>query len=246
MAERKMCSRRDAERYISAGDVYVNGEQIQQDWIKIPRDSCVEFSGKAVKAEKQKVSVILNKPLGYVSSQPEPMRKPAIELLSIQNAFQLTARWYGKEPKSLSKLAVCGRLDINSTGLLLFTQDGVLAKQILDPNGGVEKEYLVRVDMDLERDTKQAEEVVDKLREGFIWNDICYRARSVRVLNANQLQFILTEGKKRHIRYMCEAVGIKVIALKRVRIGNIRLGALPVGNFQKSFANLVLVYDVSL
>lgn len=114
---------------------------------------------------------------------------------------------------------------------------GVLAKQILDPNGGVTKEYLVRVDMDLERDTKQTDAIISKLRNGVIWNDTSYRASSVRMLNANQLQFILTEGKKRHIRYMCEAVGIKVIALKRVRIGNIRLGSLPVGKWRYLSAN---------
>ncbi|TMW62843.1 hypothetical protein Poli38472_005461 [Pythium oligandrum] len=236
MAQRGLCSRREAESYIQNGAVLVNGERVQADWCFVPEDSTVALDYPAQRHQRKKVTVLLNKPLGYVSSQPEGTLTPAIKLLTFANECKEMNKTRVKntdEPITLPKMAVCGRLDVNSTGLLLFTQDGTLAKRILDPNGGVEKEYLVRVDVALDENSSDVKRKLRKLREGITSADgIRYNAKSVEVLNENQLRVVLTEGKHRHIRHMCEHVGMHVVALKRVRIGNIKLGALPTGQWR--------------
>lgn len=219
----------------------VDGERVQGDWLKVPQDSDVQLAPLAQRHQQRKVTVLLNKPLGIVSAQPEDNHTPAVTLLTFANEFH-DAFHKGKkartpmareEPVGLSKMAVCGRLDVNSTGLLIFTQDGTLAKRILDPNGGVEKEYLVRVNLPLEPLTRDVERMIEQLRAGVTASDgVTYRAKSVEVLNANQLRVVLTEGKNRHIRRMCEHVGLRVMALKRVRIGALTLGKLPVGQWR--------------
>ncbi|KAJ0412885.1 hypothetical protein ATCC90586_002515 [Pythium insidiosum] len=236
MAQRGMCSRREAETYIQGGVVLVNGERVKGDWMFVSPDADVKLDYPAQRHQRRKVSLVLNKPLGYVSSQPEGDLVPAVKLLTFENECRAMSKTRPKEPIEpfqLSKMAVCGRLDVNSTGLLLFTQDGTLAKTILDPNGGIEKEYLVRVSTTLDEALPAIQRRLEKLRHGVTSPDgITYRAKSVEVLNENQLRFILTEGKHRHIRRMCEHVGLDVVALKRVRIGNIKLGALPVGQWR--------------
>lgn len=256
-----LCSRREAEAYIQGGAVLVNGERVQGDWLKVREDSDVELDAPAQRHQRRKVTVVLNKPLGIVSAQPEDNHKPAVTLLTFGNEFEDPHRRKQRspmakdEPVNLSKMAVCGRLDVNSTGLLVFTQDGgndeqrycreelvlteplllssgTLAKRLLDPKGGVEKEYLVRVDMTLDPPTAELERKLRQLQAGVTTEGVTYRAKSVEVLNANQLRVILTEGKNRHIRRMCEHVGLRVMALKRVRIGELKLGKLPVGQWR--------------
>ncbi|RLN21595.1 hypothetical protein BBJ28_00007637 [Nothophytophthora sp. Chile5] len=236
MAQRGLCSRREAEAYIQSGEVLVDGETVQGDWLKVPVDCDVRLDFRAQRHQQKKVTLVLNKPLGYVSSQPEDNHTPAVRLLTFENECRELSRVRGRqqmEPVDLWKMAVCGRLDVNSTGLLLFTQDGKVAKKLLDPKGGIEKEYLVRVNLDLEPLTEDIEAKVEALRAGVTTDEgITYRAKSVEVLNANQLRVVLTEGKNRHIRRMCEHVGLRVMALKRVRIGNIKLGSMPVGQWR--------------
>lgn len=241
MAQRGLCSRREADAYIQAGSVLVNGERTQGDWLKVPVDSDVRLDFRAQRHQNKKVTIVLNKPLGIVSAQPEDDYTPAIKLLTFANECRELNRTRPRgepvEPLTLAKMAVCGRLDVNSTGVLLFTQDGTVAKQILDPHGGVEKEYLVRVDANLEADSAAASSALahklTQLRAGVTLDEgVTYRAKSVEVLNADQLRIVLTEGKHRHIRRMCEYVGMRVLALKRVRIGGIKLGKLPVGQWR--------------
>ncbi|CAI5724054.1 unnamed protein product [Peronospora destructor] len=236
MAQKGLCSRREADAYIQAGDVLVNGKQVQAQWLTVPLDSDVRLNFRAQKHQNEKVTLILNKPLGFVSSQPESNKTPAVRLLTFENECQVLSRVKPRqnvEPLSLQKIAVCGRLDVNSTGLLLFTQDGKVAKKLLDPKGRIEKEYLVRVDLNLDPVTGEVRKKVEMLRAGVTCEKgITYRAKSVEVLNANQLRVILTEGKNRHLRRMCEHVGLCVVALKRVRIGSVKLGSLPVGQWR--------------
>ncbi|GAB9471211.1 Ribosomal large subunit pseudouridine synthase f [Globisporangium polare] len=241
MAQRGMCSRREADAYIQSGSVLVNGEKITQaDWLKVPVDSDVQLDFRAQRHQNKKVTIVFNKPLGYVSSQPEDNKTPAIKLLTFENECRELNKVRPRgaqetEPINLWKMAVCGRLDVNSTGVLLFTQDGTVAKKILDPSGGVEKEYLVRVDVNLEHadNNGELEDKLTQLRAGVTSDEgVTYRAKSVEVLNENQLRVVLTEGKNRHIRRMCEHVGMRVMALKRVRIGGIKLGKLPVGQWR--------------
>ncbi|EEY60973.1 ribosomal large subunit pseudouridine synthase F, putative [Phytophthora infestans T30-4] len=236
MAQKGLCSRREAEAYIQAGDVLVDGERVQADWLKVPVDSDVSLDFRAQRHQNKKVTLVLNKPLGYVSSQPELNKTPAVRLLTFENECQELSRVKPRqnvEPVALWKMAVCGRLDVNSTGLLLFTQDGTVAKKLLDPKGGIEKEYLVRVDLNLDPLTDKIRRKIEVLQAGVTSDEgITYRAKSVEILNANQLRVVLTEGKNRHIRRMCEHVGLRVMALKRVRIGGVKLGSLPVGQWR--------------
>ncbi|DAZ99635.1 TPA: hypothetical protein N0F65_001872 [Lagenidium giganteum] len=236
MAQKGLCSRREAESYIQSGAVYVNGVKVEGDWMFVPEDSDVTLSHPAQRHKQKKVTIVLNKPLGYVSAQPEGNLTPAIKLLTFDNECTELSRVRSRqnqEPVSLWKMAVCGRLDVNSTGVLLFTQDGTIAKKILDPNGGVEKEYLVRLNVNLNDKSPVINEKIEQLRRGVTTDDgVTYRAKSVEIINENQLRVILTEGKKRHIRHMCDYVGFRVMALKRVRIGGIKLGKLPPGQWR--------------
>ena len=128
--------------------------------------------------------------------------------------------------KNINKLAPAGRLDIDSTGLLVFTQDGRIARSLISDNSSIEKEYLVRVNGTISKDG------LKMLNYGLSIDGKKLKQASVKWLNKNQLKFILKEGKKRQIRRMCEMVGLKVIGLKRVRIGKIMLEDLPLGKWR--------------
>ncbi len=224
MAERGICSRREADDYISRGLVLVNGEKIDQLGTKVSPNVKITLEAQALKQQKRLATIILNKPVGYVSAQPEPQYTPAIRLITPDNQFgesktRLT-------PDLLRGIAVAGRLDIDSQGLLLFTQDGRIAKKIIGEETKLEKEYLVRVEGRLPQDK------LELLRHGLSLDGKPLKPAQVDWLNQDQLRFILKEGKKRQIRRMCEAVGLKVTGLKRVRIGNLRLGKLPEGQWR--------------
>lgn len=224
MATRGLCSRREADSYIERGLVLVNGIVVNQLGTKVAPDVQVTLARQAQRQQSSLVTIILNKPIGYVSAQPEPGYEPAIKLLTSQNQFG--ERTQHLKPEHLKGLAVAGRLDIDSQGLLLFTQDGRLAKQIIGENGKLEKEYLVRVNGDLPEDKLQL------LRHGLQLDGKPLKPAKVEWINREQLRFVLTEGRKRQIRRMCEAVGLKVLGLKRVRIGKLRLGNLPEGKWR--------------
>lgn len=225
MADKGICSRREADAYIEQGLVLVNGERVTVLGTKVDPSASVTLEARALKQQKQLVTIILNKPIGYVSSQPEPGYEPAIRLITQENQF--SPRPGEKLTKlHLEKLAVAGRLDIDSQGLLLFTQDGRIAKKIIGENSEIEKEYLVRVSGNLSR------EDLEKLRYGLELDGKKLKPAQVSWINEDQLKFILTEGKKRQVRRMCELVGLKVLGLKRVRIGKLKLGNLPEGQWR--------------
>jgi 23S rRNA pseudouridine2604 synthase len=135
----------------------------------------------------------------------------------------------------LRGLAPAGRLDIDSTGLLVLTQDGRIARQLIGEDSDIEKEYLVRVSygnvVNNVRDVFPADRVA-RLRQGLSLDGKPLKLAQVEWQNPEQLRFVLKEGKKRQIRRMCELVGLKVTALKRVRMGRVKLGELPVGKWR--------------
>ncbi|HMY76225.1 MAG TPA: pseudouridine synthase, partial [Blastocatellia bacterium] len=224
MAQRGICSRREADAFIEQGLVIVDGQIINQLGTKVSPDADIKLAAAAGKQQSRLVTIILNKPIGYVSAQPEDNHQPAIVLLTRANQFgesKLHLR-----PEHLKGLAVTGRLDIDSQGLLLFTQDGRIAKKIIGDHGKVEKEYIVRVVGSL------PDEKLQLLRNGLALDGKPLRPARVEWLNRDQLRFVLTEGRKRQIRRMCELVGLKVVGLKRVRIGHLRLGNLPEGKWR--------------
>lgn len=224
MTERGLCSRREADEFIEQGLVFVDGKRIQELGFKVTRDVHIELAAKALQKQSELVTIILNKPIGYVSAQPEPGYEPAIKLLVPENFFGERAPPIN--PIRMRGLAVAGRLDIDSQGLLLFTQDGRLAKKLIGENGEIEKEYLVRVQGDLPK------EKLELLRLGLELDGKKLKRALVEWVNEDQLRFVLTEGKKRQVRRMCELVGLSVKGLKRVRIGRLMLGKLPEGQWR--------------
>ncbi|MBX3039837.1 MAG: rRNA pseudouridine synthase [Bdellovibrionaceae bacterium] len=225
MTEKGLCSRREADDLISRGLVYVNGIVVDQLGTKVTRDVRVSLATEALQERKRLATIILNKPIGYVSAQPEPDKIPAIRLIQPENQFLKNDKRRLK-PSDLNGLAVAGRLDIDSQGLLIFTQDGSLARQVIGEDSDVEKEYLVRVSGEL------PQEKLELLRHGLSLDGKQLKPAGVEWINQDQLRFLLKEGRKRQIRRMCECVGLKVLGLKRVRTGQLRLGDLPEGQWR--------------
>ena len=226
MSEQGICSRREADRYIELGWVFVDGIQISELGTKIYPTQKIKLNRAAQSQQTSLITLILNKPIGYVSGQPEPGYRPAVVLIKPENQFinpQSTKRF---QPAHLKNLAPAGRLDIDSQGLLILTQDGRIAKQLIGAESEIEKEYLVRVEGALPKDK------LALLNHGLSLDGKALKPAQVSWQNQNQLRFILQEGKKRQIRRMCELVNLKVTGLKRVRIGNIGLRDLPEGKWR--------------
>jgi 23S rRNA pseudouridine2604 synthase len=227
MSQRGICSRREADRYIEQGLVLVDGKVVDKLGTKIYPEQSIRLATKASKQQKSRVTILLNKPVGLVSGQAEPGYKPAIRLILPQNQYLLSPWEKAKfSTHILQGLAPAGRLDIDSRGLLVLTQDGVIAKQLIGADSGIEKEYLVWVNGAI------TEQGLNLLRHGIELDGKKLKQAKVFQLNPTRLRIILTEGKKRQIRRMCEEVGLKVTGLTRTRIGNIKLGDLPTGQWR--------------
>jgi 23S rRNA pseudouridine2604 synthase len=225
MAERGLCSRREADTYIERGLVFVNGERVTQLGTRAAHDATITMAGEARAQQASQATILLHKPIGYVSGQAEDGHQPAVTLISArtQQADDKARRF---QPAHLKGLAPAGRLDIDSTGLLVLTQDGRIARQLIGENSAIDKEYLVRVDGRLD------ERGLALLNHGLSLDDRQLRPAKVEWANEDQLRFVLREGRKRQIRRMCELVGLRVTGLKRVRIGRVRLGDLPLGQWR--------------
>lgn len=234
MAELGMCSRREADDWIARGWVKVNGTVAVMGLQVGPADR-IEIDPRARGHQREQVTVLVHKPVGYVSGQAEDGYEPAIVLVQARNRWREDHSPHRFAPAQLRGLAPAGRLDIDSTGLLVLTQDGRVARQLIGEDSGVEKEYLVRVAYGrVETDVQAAFPAaqVARLRHGLSLDGQPLKPARVDWQNPEQLRFVLTEGKKRQIRRMCEAVGLSVLGLKRVRIGRVALGNLPVGQWR--------------
>ncbi len=176
------------------------------------------------------MTVLLNKPMGYVSGQAEDGYKPAVVLVGPDTRWNDDKAAMQFHPSQLRNLVPAGRLDIDSIGLLVLTQDGRVAKQLIGEDTSIEKEYLVRVQYTKPGTLPEA--ALKLLNHGLSLDGKKLLPAKVRWQNEDQLSFVLREGKKRQIRRMCEAVGLRVVGLKRVRIGSVMLGDLPVGQWR--------------
>jgi len=193
---------------------------------RVPPDARIEIDPAASRHQSEQVTIILNKPIGYVSGQPEDGHQPAMVLIKPENRWAEDPSPMRFKPGHLRGLAPAGRLDIDSTGLIVFTQDGRVAKRLIGSDSDVEKEYLVRVEGDL------TEEGMKLLHHGLELDGVKLKPARVSWANEHQLRFVLREGRKRQIRRMCEMVGLTVTGLKRVRSGGVPLGQLPVGQWR--------------
>jgi 23S rRNA pseudouridine2604 synthase len=221
MSEQGLCSRREADSYIERGWVLVDGVAVTELGTRIYPTQRITLAKAAQSRQDASVTILINKPIGYVSGQAEQGYRPAVTLVNAQSHFKGDRSPLRFSPLHLNGLAPAGRLDIDSTGLLVLTQDGRIAKQLIGENSGIEKEYLVRVEGRLPASG------LAQLNFGLRLDGAALKRAEVSWQNKDQLRFILREGKKRQIRRMCELVGLKVSGLKRVRIGKVALGELP-------------------
>ena len=238
LGDMRLCSRREADDWIGNGWVLVNGQPAVLGQRVRPTDEVtVDERAKAKQAER--VTILLHKPMGYVSGQAEDGHPPAVSLISAESRWRADAHSRRFAGWQLRGLAPAGRLDIDSVGLLVLTQDGRVARDIIGEDSEVDKEYLVRVhyqqgDQVVERDVQSVfpEAQLARLRHGLSLDGQALLPAQVDWQNPEQLRFVLRESKKRQIRRMCEQVGLKVVGLKRIRIGGVVLGNLPAGQWR--------------
>lgn len=231
ISELGIASRREADAWIEKGWVRVNGETATLGMKVTPSDR-IQISSKAKAEQQKRVTILLNKPVGYVSGQAEDDYEPAKVLVTAQNHWTRDDSGFRFHPSQLNHLVPAGRLDIDSVGLLVLTQDGRVAKTIIGETSEIEKEYIVRVVNSDGSSPTLSQEQLKLLNFGLSLDGKPLLPAQVSWLNDDELRFILKEGKKRQIRRMCEAVGLKVLRLKRVRVGRVVLGNLPVGQWR--------------
>lgn len=230
MSELGLCSRREADEWIARGWVRVDGKIVSELGSKVLPHQRITVERQASAEQARRVTVLLNKPVGYVSGQAEDGYKPAVTLINAGTRWNEDKTPLQFHPSQLKSLVPAGRLDIDSTGLLVLTQDGRVAKQLIGEDTSIEKEYLVRVQYT--KPGRLPDGDLKLLNHGLSLDGKKLLPARVRWQNEDQLNFILREGKKRQIRRMCEAVGLKVLGLKRVRIGHVTLGDLPPGQWR--------------
>lgn len=209
LSEAGVCSRREADRLTEAGLVTVD-DQTAVMGMKISPDAVVKVQGNAVKKEEEKVLLAFHKPAGVVCTAQKREKNNVIDYLGY--------------PKRIFPV---GRLDKESTGLLLMTNDGELVNKIMRAGNYHEKEYLVTVNKPV------TEEFCKKMASGVPILDTVTRKCKVELIGEKEFRIILTQGLNRQIRRMCEKLGYRVTALKRVRIMNIHLGRLKEGTYRK-------------
>ncbi len=208
------CSRRQADKLIRTGKVMIDGERAELGQ-RVYDGEKVEVNGKIIEVIKEKIYIRLNKPRGYVCTNRD--------FDAEKNVFELIDKKY-------RYLHVVGRLDKNSHGLVIFTNDGDFTAKMTHPRYEHEKEYLVRI----KGDDFLAKDIIKKMQKGVDIGDGdgIVRVKSIEQLGDKMFKIILTQGKKRQIRRMFETLGHKVSDLERVRIGNIVLGDLKVREWE--------------
>lgn len=230
MSELGLSSRREADEWIAKGWVRVDGKVISELGSKVLPHQKITIERQAQAQQAKRVTVLINKPMGYVSGQAEDGYQPAVVLVRPENRWSEDKLPIQFSAAQLKSLVPAGRLDIDSVGLLVLTQDGRIAKTLIGEDSAVEKEYLVRVQYS--KPGRLPDQDLKRLNHGLIMDGKSLKPAKVHWQNDDQLCFVLREGKKRQIRRMCEMVGLKVLGLKRVRIGRVKLGNLPVGQWR--------------
>jgi 23S rRNA pseudouridine2604 synthase len=216
-----VCSRREAEGLIAEGLVSIDGEIVTDAGRKISAGQTLTLSARAEATLAAGVTIVLHKPVGYVSGQPEPGKIPAARLLTAANRIGA-----GDAPSRDASLPPIGRLDEDSRGLLLLSSDGVVAKAVIGPQSELDKEYLVVVEGQV------TEARLSRLRHGLELDGRQLKPARVTQVEPQRLRFGLKEGRNRQIRRMCDLVGLQVVDLLRIRIGPLALGDLPEGRWR--------------
>lgn len=211
IASSGVCSRRKADDIIKEKRVTINGEIVVDLSSQVDENKdTVLVDGKKITLENKKVYLMLNKPVGYVTTNSEQFgRKSTSELIH----------------ESVRVFPI-GRLDMDSEGLLLFTNDGDFSNKLMHPSKKIKKTYIVKLNR------KITDDKIELLKNGVDIVGYITKEAQVEKIASNVIQIAIFEGKNRQIRRMCEAVGLRVIKLKRIKIGNIELGNLPIGKYR--------------
>jgi len=205
-----VCSRRKGEEYIKGGRIKVNGEVVTQQGIQVdPEKDRVEVDGKIVQGNHQMIYIVLNKPAGYITSRSHGNREIVFDLIDIKD-----------------RLNPVGRLDKDSTGLLLLTNDGELHNRLIHPSFDHEKEY------EVEALKPVSDKSLEKLRRGIVIENKKTRPAKIGRIAENSFRIILKEGRKRQIRRMVEKVDNRVVSLHRIRISTLHIGNLRAGKWR--------------
>ena len=222
LAQSGVCSRREAEALIAEGLVSIDGETVSDPGRKILPGQTLALADKAERKLDAQMSILLHKPRGIVSAQPEPGQTPAARLLTRERLWGPPA----PIPAADASLPPVGRLDMESRGLLILSQDGVLAKALIGPASALEKEYRVFVMGEV------TEAKLALLRHGLELDGRKLRPAEVELIADQRLRIVLKEGRNRQIRRMCELLELKVVDLFRVRVGDLTLGDMPEGRWR--------------
>ena len=217
LAECGIASRRKCEEYIIQGKVQVNGKTITELGVKVnPEKDKITFEGKNVKQEERKVYILLNKPIGYVTTSDEQFgRDKVLDLVKVRE-----------------RVVPVGRLDMYTSGALILTNDGDFVYKVTHPKHEITKTYTVTVKGIIKN------EEVEQLRKGVKIDDYTTRPAKVKILKTDEekdisrLEITIHEGKNIQVRIMCESVGRRVIALHRSKIGNIGVKDIELGKWR--------------
>jgi len=217
MAECGLASRRKCEEYIQQGKVKVNGKVVTELGTKIiPSEDKVEFEGRPITSESNHVYILLNKPIGYVTTTNDQFgRDDVLDLVKVKE-----------------RIVPVGRLDMYTSGALILTNDGDFVYKVTHPKHEINKTYTVTLKGIITR------EEVEKLQKGVDIGDYITKPAKVKILKTDEekqisrLEIVIHEGKNRQVRRMCEAVGRKVLALHRTKIGDISVKDIPLGKWR--------------
>ncbi len=217
LAEAGVASRRKCEEYIVQGKVEVNGKIITELGTKVTSNDVVKYNGRIIETEEEKVYILLNKPIGYVTTSHEQFgRDKVLDLIKINK-----------------RVVPVGRLDMYTSGALILTNDGELVNKLTHPKNEIEKTYNVTLK------GKVLEQDIEQLKNGVkIDNDYITKPAKVKILKIDEekdisrIQIIIHEGKNRQVRKMCEAINKKVLALHRSKIGKIDVKDLKLGQWK--------------
>ena len=217
LAEAGVASRRKCEEYILQGKVEVNGKIVTELGTKVTSNDIVKYNGKIVKPEEEKVYILLNKPIGYVTTAHEQFgRDKVLDLVKINK-----------------RIVPVGRLDMYTSGALILTNDGEFVNMLTHPRNEINKTYNVTVKGTItDEEVKQLEKGVE-IDDGYITKPAKVKILKIeKEKNISRIQITIHEGKNRQVRKMCEAINKKVLALHRSSIGNIEVKDLKVGKWR--------------
>lgn len=218
IAQSGICSRRNADELIDSGRVSVNNKVITEKGIMVDelKDE-IKVDNEIIKINNKNIYLMLNKPKGYITTSSEQFDRPCVMDLINEDV----------------RVFPVGRLDMDTEGLLIFTNDGEFSNKLMHPRNKCKKVYIATVKGNITKDS------INKLRSGVKIDDYISSKAEVIKLDDNTLQITISEGKNRQIRKMCESVNLLVVKLRRIKIGGLELGNLEIGKYIKLNKNQI-------